>query len=68
MVTCQANWLCARVYAMRSARRLQGAQTAKSELDSMSFTVPIIIMLLTIALAVLIYWGGFAEESRARKG
>jgi hypothetical protein len=34
----------------------------------MSFTVPIIIMLLTIGLAVLIYWGGFAEERRARKG
>jgi cobalamin biosynthesis Mg chelatase CobN len=58
----------ARNDAKRSARRLQGAQTAKREAVSMSFTVPIIIMLLTIGLAVLIYWGGFAEERRARKG
>ena len=34
----------------------------------MNFTVPIVLMVLVIVLAVMMYWGGFVEESRARKG
>gem|GEM_PF-3852015 len=32
----------------------------------MNFTVPIVLMVLCIAIAGLIYWGGFAEERRGR--
>jgi hypothetical protein len=32
-----------------------------------NFTVPIILMVLCIAIAGLIYWGGFSEERRARR-
>jgi len=28
------------------------------------FTVPILLVVMSIALMALIYWGGFAEESR----
>jgi hypothetical protein len=31
-----------------------------------NFTVPIILMILCIAIATLIYWGGFSEERRGR--
>jgi hypothetical protein len=34
---------------------------------SVNFTVPIILMILCIAIAGLIYWGGFSEERRARR-
>jgi hypothetical protein len=33
-----------------------------------NFTVPICLCILVVALATLIFWGGFAEERRARRG
>jgi hypothetical protein len=33
-----------------------------------NFTVPIVLFVLCIALAGLIFWGGFSEERRARRG
>jgi hypothetical protein len=47
---------------------LKGGNMLGRENGSMNFTVPLIIMVLVIGISVLIYWGGFAEESRARKG
>jgi hypothetical protein len=29
-----------------------------------SFTVPIILMIVCVAISALIYWGGFSEERR----
>jgi hypothetical protein len=29
-----------------------------------SFTVPIILLVLCVAITVLIFWGGFSEERR----
>jgi hypothetical protein len=29
-----------------------------------SFTVPIILMIVCVAISVLIFWGGFSEERR----
>jgi hypothetical protein len=34
---------------------------------SVSFTVPIILAILCVAISVLIFWGGFSEESRGSK-
>jgi hypothetical protein len=33
---------------------------------SVNFTVPIVLMIICIAIAALIYWGGFSEERRAK--
>jgi len=32
------------------------------------FTVPIILMVLCIAIVAVLYFGGFAEENRLRRG
>jgi hypothetical protein len=37
------------------------------ETYSVNFTVPIVLMILCIAIAGLIFWGGFSEERRARR-
>jgi hypothetical protein len=33
-----------------------------------NFTVPIVLFFLCVGLAGLIFWGGFSEERRARRG
>ena len=30
------------------------------------FTIPILLVVMTVVLAGLIYWGGFVEEARNR--
>jgi hypothetical protein len=30
--------------------------------------MPIVLLILCVAIAGLIFWGGFSEERRARKG
>ncbi len=57
-----------RFHAGRTVGCLKGGNMLGRENGSMNFTVPLIIMVLVIGISVLIYWGGFAEESRARKG
>jgi hypothetical protein len=42
----------------RDARALQG--------ETRVFTIPILLVVMTVVLAGLIYWGGFAEEARNR--
>jgi hypothetical protein len=44
--------------ARADARALQG--------ETRVFTIPILLVVMTVVLAGLIYWGGFAEEARNR--
>jgi hypothetical protein len=58
----------AKRYTGRTVACLKGARCAGRENERMNFTVPICLMVLCIVLSALIYWGGFEEERRARKG
>jgi hypothetical protein len=35
---------------------------------SVNFTVPIVLLVLCVVIAGLIFWGGFSEERRVRRG
>jgi hypothetical protein len=32
-----------------------------------SFTVPVVLLILCVAIVALIFWGGFSEERHAEK-
>jgi hypothetical protein len=51
----------------REAPSLSRSFLTKESLE-VNFTMPIVLLVICIALAGLIFWGGFSEERRARRG
>jgi hypothetical protein len=54
------------VLAVKAGRCTPRRESNRQRRLSVNFTVPIILMVLCIAIAGLIYWGGFSEERRGR--